>query len=219
MANVGVNSPAHGKDTVDGTEPVSSGRRRFLTATTAVVGAVGAGFVAVPFIKSWNPSARAKLAGAPVTADISALGEGQRLVFEWRGQPIWIVRRSPAVLELLPTLNDRLRDPQSENLDQQPEYAHNPTRSIKPEVSVLVGICTHLGCSPEMKAEIGPQPFDPEWKGGYFCPCHKSKFDMAGRVFQGVPAPTNLVVPPHHYEGDNTIVIGVDPASTSTGAA
>ena len=219
MANVGVNSPAHGKDPLDGTEPVSSGRRRFLTATTAVVGAVGAGFVAVPFIKSWNPSTRAKLAGAPISADISALGEGQRLVVEWRGQPIWIVRRSPAVLELLPTLDDQLRDPQSENPDQQPEYANNPTRSIKPEVSVLVGICTHLGCSPEMKAEIGPQPFDPEWKGGYFCPCHKSKFDMAGRVFQGVPAPTNLVVPPHHYEGDNTIVIGVDPASTSTGAA
>lgn len=219
MANVGVNGPAHSKDPVDATEPVSSGRRRFLTATTAVVGAVGAGFLAVPFIKSWNPSARAKLAGAPITVDITPLQEGQRLIEEWRGQPIWIVRRSPAVLALLPTLNDRLRDPKSENLDQQPEYANNPTRSIKPEVSVLVGICTHLGCSPEMKAEIGPQPFDTEWKGGYFCPCHKSKFDMAGRVFQGVPAPTNLVVPPHHYEDDNTIVIGVDPASTSTGAA
>ena len=192
-------------------EPVDTGRRRFLTATTAVVGAVGAGFVAVPFIKSWNPSARAKLAGAPISADISALGEGQRLIIEWRGQPIWIVRRSPAILELLPTLNDQLRDPLSENPDQQPEYANNPTRSIKPEVSVLVGLCTHLGCSPEMVAQIGPQPFDPNWKGGYFCPCHKSKFDMAGRVFEGVPAPTNLVVPPHHYVDDTTIVIGVDP--------
>jgi ubiquinol-cytochrome c reductase iron-sulfur subunit len=206
MANVGVVDPDR-----HGGEPVNEGRRRFLTATTAVVGAVGAGFVAVPFIKSWNPSARAKLAGAPVTADISALAEGQRLVLEWRGQPIWIVKRSKQMLDVLPTLDSRLRDPKSTNLDQQPEYAKNELRSIKPEVSVLVGLCTHLGCSPEMKAEIKPEPFDPEWKGGYFCPCHKSRFDMAGRVFDGVPAPINLLVPPHHYENDATIVIGVDP--------
>lgn len=202
MANQGVN------------DPINTGRRRFLTATTAVVGAVGAGFVAVPFIKSWNPSAKAKLAGAPVTVDISALQEGQRLVQEWRGQPIWIVKRSKAILEALPTLDVHLRDPKSANADQQPGYVQqaNPElRSIKPEISVLVGLCTHLGCSPEMKAEIRPEPFDPEWKGGYFCPCHKSRFDMAGRVFQGVPAPTNLVVPPHYYQDDNTIVIGVDP--------
>ena len=202
MANEGVN------------EPINTGRRRFLTATTAVVGAVGAGFAAEPFIKSWNPSARAKLAGAPVTADIGALAEGQRLVVEWRGQPIWIVRRSQAVLKALPTLDANLRDPKSENPDQQPAYVlkDNPEfRSIKPEISVLVGLCTHLGCAPEMKAEIRPEPFDPEWKGGYFCPCHKSKFDMAGRVYQGVPAPTNLVVPPHHFADDKTIVIGVDP--------
>jgi len=220
MANVGAGSATaelHGGSPAD--QPVNQGRRRFLTATTAVVGAVGAGFVAVPFIKSWNPSARAKLAGAPITADISALAEGQRLVLEWRGQPIWIVRRSQAILQALPTLADQLRDPQSENPDQQPEYAANPTRSIKPEVSVLVGLCTHLGCSPEMKAEIKPEPFDPNWKGGYFCPCHKSKFDMAGRVFQGVPAPTNLVVPPHFYENDSTIVIGLDGSSNSAGAA
>ena len=220
MANVGAGSTAaelHGGSPAD--QPVNQGRRRFLTATTAVVGAVGAGFVAVPFIKSWNPSARAKLAGAPITADISALAEGQRLVLEWRGQPILIVRRSQAILQALPTLVDQLRDPKSENLDQQPEYANNPTRSIKPEVSVLVGLCTHLGCSPEMKAEIKPEPFDPNWKGGYFCPCHKSKFDMAGRVFQGVPAPTNLVVPPHFYENDTTIVIGLDGSSNSAGAA
>ena len=195
-------------------KPVNTGRRRFLTATTAVVGAVGAGFAAVPFIKSWNPSARARLAGAPVTADISALQEGQRLILEWRGQPIWIVKRSQAILEALPTLDEYLRDPDSANPDQQPEYVReaNPKlRSLKPEISVLVGLCTHLGCSPEMAAEIRPEPFDPEWKGGYFCPCHKSRFDMAGRVFQGVPAPTNLVVPPHHYADDNTIVVGVDP--------
>lgn len=207
MANQGVN------------DPVNQGRRRFLTATTAVVGAVGAGFVAVPFIKSWNPSARAKLAGAPVTADISALAEGQRLIMEWRGQPIWIVKRSKAILDALPTLDGHLRDPNSENKDQQPAYITGELRSIKPEISVLVGLCTHLGCSPEMKAEIRPEPFDPEWKGGYFCPCHKSRFDMAGRVFEGVPAPTNLVVPPHHYENDTTIIIGVDPTSSSKGAA
>ena len=191
--------------------PVKTGRRRFLTATTAVVGAVGAGIAAVPFIKSWNPSARAKLAGAPVTADISGLQEGQRLILEWRGQPIWIVKRSKAVLDALPTLDANLRDTQSENLDQQPAYIKGVTRSLKPEISVLVGLCTHLGCSPEMAAEIKPEPYDPNWKGGYFCPCHKSRFDMAGRVFQGVPAPTNLVVPPHYYENDTTIVVGLDP--------
>lgn len=205
MANEGILDPVEGGGTVD------HGRRRFLTATTAVVGAVGAGFVAVPFIQSWNPSARAKLAGAPVTVDISALEEGQRLLEEWRGQPIWIVKRSKQMLDVLPTLDARLRDPKSDNLDQQPDYARNELRSIKPAVSVLVGLCTHLGCSPEMKAEIKPEPFDADWKGGYFCPCHKSRFDMAGRVFDGVPAPTNLLVPPHHYESDTSIVIGVAP--------
>ena len=198
------------------------GRRRFLTATTAVVGAVGVGFVAVPFIKSWNPSAKAKLAGAPVTADISALAEGQRLVFEWRGQPIWIVKRTKQMLDLLPSLDPRLRDPKSSNSDQQPEYVLKGDyhfRSIKPQISVLVGICTHLGCAPEMVAEIRPEPFDPDWKGGYFCPCHKSRYDMSGRVFDGVPAPFNLAVPPHHYENDTTIVIGVDPGASATGAA
>ena len=197
---------------IDGVNgPVNTGRRRFLTATTAVVGAVGAGIAAVPFIKSWNPSARAKLAGAPVTADLTGLQEGQRLILEWRGQPIWIVKRSKAILDALPTLDANLRDPQSQNLDQQPSYIKGETRSLKPEISVLVGLCTHLGCSPEMAAEIKPEPYDPDWKGGYFCPCHKSRFDMAGRVFQGVPAPTNLVVPPHYYENDTTIVVGLDP--------
>ncbi len=202
MANDGVNGP------------VDTGRRRFLPAPTSVVGAVGVGFAAVPFIKSWSPSARARLAGAPVTADISGLQEGQRLIFEWRGQPVWIVKRSQAILDALPSLDGDLRDPESRNTDQQPAYvlANNPEfRSLKPEISVLVGLCTHLGCAPEIAAEIRPEPFDPNWKGGYFCPCHKSRFDMAGRVFQGVPAPTNLVVPPHYYQDDNTIVIGVDP--------
>jgi ubiquinol-cytochrome c reductase iron-sulfur subunit len=209
MGSEGVLDPAEGSGTVD------SGRRRFLTATTAVVGAVGVGVAAIPFIKSWNPSERAKLAGAPVIVDISALAVGQRIVVEWRGQPIWIVRRSEAILEALPTLDRTLRDPMSQNSEQQPAYVlqqQPELRSIKPEISVLVGLCTHLGCSPEMVAEIRPEPFDANWKGGYFCPCHKSKFDMAGRVFEGVPAPTNLVVPPHHYADENTIVIGVDPS-------
>jgi ubiquinol-cytochrome c reductase iron-sulfur subunit len=210
-----------GSDAVDD-HLENQGRRRFLTATTAVVGAVGVGFVAVPFIKSWNPSAKAKLAGAPVTADISALAEGQRLVFEWRGQPIWIVKRTKQMLDLLPSLDPRLRDPKSANADQQPDYVLKGDyhfRSIKPTISVLVGICTHLGCAPEMVAEIKPEPFDPDWKGGYFCPCHKSRYDMSGRVFDGVPAPFNLLVPPHHYADDNTIVIGVDPGAAKTGAA
>ncbi|HZV23735.1 MAG TPA: ubiquinol-cytochrome c reductase iron-sulfur subunit [Luteimonas sp.] len=211
-----------GSDAVD-ERLENQGRRRFLTATTAVVGAVGVGFVAVPFIKSWNPSAKAKLAGAPVTADISALAEGQRLVFEWRGQPIWIVKRTKQMLDLLPSLDPRLRDPKSANSDQQPDYVLKGDyhfRSIKPQISVLVGICTHLGCAPEMVAEIRPEPFDPDWKGGYFCPCHKSRYDMSGRVFDGVPAPFNLLVPPHHYENDTTIVIGVDPgANKNVGAA
>lgn len=208
MANEAVHDPAGGED------GVNTGRRRFLTATTAVVGAVGVGAAAIPFVKSWNPSARALQAGAPVTVDISALQVGQRLIVEWRGQPIWIVFRSPAVIEALATLDSRLRDPASSNQDQQPAYVleGNPElRSLRPEISVLVGLCTHLGCSPEMAAEIRPEPFDTNWKGGYFCPCHKSTFDMSGRVFAGVPAPTNLVVPPHHYVGDNTLVIGVDP--------
>ena len=192
-------------------EEVNTGRRRFLTATTAVVGAVGAGFAAVPFIKSWSPSARARFAGAPVSQDLSALADGQQMVINWRGQPIFIARRSKAMLDTMKSLDSLLADPGSANADQQPKYAQNASRSIKPEISVLVGLCTHLGCSPEMVAEIRPQPYDPDWKGGYFCPCHKSRFDMSGRVFQGVPAPTNLVVPPHFYENDSTIVVGLDP--------
>ena len=207
MANERVLDPVEGGGTVD------LGRRRFLTATTAVVGAVGAGFAAVPFIKSWNPSARAKLAGAPVTQDISALADGQQLIVKWRGQPIYVAKRTQAMLAMLPQMEPLLADPNSENTDQQPAYAQNQWRSIKPEILVLVAVCTHLGCAPEFIPELKPQPFDPNWKGGYFCPCHKSRFDMAGRVFDGVPAPINLLVPPHHYENDTTIVIGVDPSN------
>ena len=191
-------------------EGVDHGRRRFLTATTAVVGGAGVVAVAVPFIKSWEPSARAKNAGAPVLADISKVEPGQRLSVLWRGQPVWIVNRTPALLATLPQLDSRLRDPKSE-IEQQPKYAQNETRSIKPEWLVVIGICTHLGCSPEFVPEIKPEPFDPEWKGGFFCPCHKSRYDIAGRVFQGVPAPMNLVVPPYQFVSDKQILIGVGP--------
>ncbi|MBN8263460.1 MAG: ubiquinol-cytochrome c reductase iron-sulfur subunit [Xanthomonadales bacterium] len=191
-------------------EEVNTGRRRFLTATTAVVGAVGAGFAAVPFIKSWSPSARARFAGAPVNQDISALAEGAQLVINWRGQPIFIARRSSAMLDVMKSLDNLLADPQSAASDQ-PKYAQNPTRSIKPEISVLVGVCTHLGCAPEFLPEVKPEPFDPDWKGGYFCPCHKSRYDLAGRVLKAQPAPLNLPVPPYHFESDTMLVIGVDP--------
>lgn len=202
----------------EGERPENLGRRRFLTATTSVVGAVGAGFLAVPFIKSWNPSARAKLAGAPVTQDISALAEGQQLTLKWRGQPVYVAKRSPAMLATLKQVDSLLLDPKSDNTDQQPAYARNEWRSIKPEILVLVAVCTHLGCAPEFVPELKPQPFDPNWKGGYFCPCHKSRYDLAGRVFQGMPAPANLPVPPYHFEDDATLVIGVDPANAK-GAA
>ena len=191
-------------------EEVNTGRRRFLTATTAVVGAVGAGFAAVPFIKSWSPSARARFAGAPVSQDIGALAEGAQMVINWRGQPIFIARRSKAMLDTMKTLDGLLADPQSGASDQ-PTYAQNATRSIKPEISVLVGVCTHLGCAPEFKPEVKAEPFDPDWKGGYFCPCHKSRYDLAGRVLKAQPAPLNLPVPPYHFENDTTVVIGVDP--------
>jgi ubiquinol-cytochrome c reductase iron-sulfur subunit len=189
---------------------VDHGRRRFLTATTAVVGGAGALCAAIPFIKSWEPSARAMNAGAPVLADISKVEAGQRLAIEWRGQPVWIINRTKALLDTLPLADDRLKDPKSE-VDQQPKFAQNPARSLKPEWFVVVGICTHLGCSPAFVPDIKPEPFDPEWKGGFFCPCHKSRYDIAGRVFQGVPAPANLVVPPYKFIDDKHIMIGVNP--------
>jgi len=197
-------------------EGVNQGRRRFLTATTAVVGGAGVVAAAVPFIKSWLPSARAKTAGAPVTVDVSKLEVGQMLTVggnipEWRGQPIWIIHRSDEQLKALPAQDARLRDPKSENEDQQPKFAQNEHRSLKPELLVMVGICTHLGCSPKFHGELKPEPFDDQWKGGFFCPCHKSRFDMAGRVYQGVPAPANLKVPPYKFADDKTLIIGVMP--------
>ena len=189
---------------------VDTKRRRFLVNSTSVVAAVGAGFVAVPFLSSWMPSERAKNAGAPVDVDISKLEEGRLMIVEWQSKPVWIVRRSAKTLSDLVTLDDRLSDPDSENVDQQPEYAQNANRSIKPEISVLVGICTHLGCSPTFRPDIAAADLGADWLGGFFCPCHSSKFDLAGRVYQGVPAPTNLVVPPHKYVSDNVILIGQD---------
>ncbi|MBR9727690.1 ubiquinol-cytochrome c reductase iron-sulfur subunit [Shewanella intestini] len=188
--------------------PVDTGRRRFLTAATAVVGGAGAAAVAVPFIKSWNPSAKAKAAGAPVEVNINKVEPGQLIRVEWRGKPVWVVRRTETVLNELEKLDGQLRDPASQE-EQQPDYAKNPARSIKPEFFIAVGICTHLGCSPTYL----PDSFGEQVEGvtaGFFCPCHGSKFDMAGRVFQGVPAPLNLVIPPHQYLDDNTVLIGVD---------
>lgn len=186
---------------------VNTSRRTFLVGLTCGIGAVGAAGVAVPFVKSWQPSARAENAGAPVKIDISKIDVGGRVVQEWRGQPVWVVRRSPEMLGELEKLEGELADPASAE-DQQPEYARNLYRSIKPELLVLIGTCTHLGCSPsyypEAAAQVGLE------HGGFFCPCHGSKFDMAGRVFSGMPAPTNLVVPPYRYVDDDTILVGED---------
>jgi ubiquinol-cytochrome c reductase iron-sulfur subunit len=191
-------------------EGVDLKKRRFLTATTAVVGAVGVGFAAVPFIANWQPSARAKAAGAPEEADVSGLEEGGLLRVKWRGKVCWVVHRTQQMLEDLPSLDDALADPNSEVASQQPAYCQNPTRAIKPKYFVAVGICTHLGCSPTFRPEVAPADLGPNWKGGFYCACHGSKFDLAGRVFSGVPAPTNLVIPPHSYVSDDVIMIGVD---------
>lgn len=194
----------------DGT--VNKSRRRFLIGATTTVGAVGGVGAAVPFVGSWNPSAKALAAGAPITIDIGRLESGELLgpMPAWRGQPVFVMRRDESTLSNLRDNTDHLADPASENADQQPEYAQNEFRSRKPEIMILVGICTHLGCSPQLFPEVEPQDFDPEWKGGFFCPCHGSKFDLAGRVFSGVPAPNNLRVPPHYFVDDSVIVIGLD---------
>lgn len=188
------------------TDGVEISRRTFLVGLTAGVGALGAAAAAVPFVMSWMPSARAKAAGAPITIDISKIEEGGFVVNEWRGKPVWILRRTREMVESLPKLDGELRDPQSDEVDQQPAYAKNPARAIKPEILVLLGVCTHLGCSPQYKKE----PTVELQYGGFYCPCHGSKFDFAGRVYKGVPAPLNLAVPPHFYESDNVIVVGED---------
>ncbi|MFO7763908.1 MAG: ubiquinol-cytochrome c reductase iron-sulfur subunit [Wenzhouxiangellaceae bacterium] len=200
------------KESLESLEPVADkGRRMLLLAGTGAVGAVGVGFAAWPFLASWNPSARARVIGAPVEAYIGDLEPGQLIRLVWRGQTIGIMRRTDEMVDNLAEINDELRDPESEVADQQPPYATNEHRSIRPEILVLNLHCTHLGCVPEFIPEVGAQPFEENWKGGFFCPCHKSKFDLAGRVYSGVPAPSNLVVPPYNFADSDHVVIGVHP--------
>lgn len=190
---------------------VNNERRTWLLATCAV-GGVGAAATAVPFVASITPSERAKAAGASVEVDITSLAPGQKLTVEWRGKPVWIMRRTPEQLAALEKLDGEMADPKSERTAlPTPEYAKNRHRSIKPEVFVGIGICTHLGCSPVDKFQTGAQPSLPDnWEGGYFCPCHGSTFDLAGRVFKNKPAPDNLEIPPHMYVSDNVLLIGED---------
>jgi len=199
-------------------QDVDSNRRRFLISTTAL-GVVGSGFVAVPFVMSMTPSARARAAGAPVEIDISDLKPGDIKTVEWRGKPVWVINRTPEMLNSLKSDVGELADPQSKK-SEQPAYVDPATRSVKPEIMVMVGICTHLGCSPDKRLEAGAASgLGDQWPGGFFCPCHGSKFDLAGRVWKNVPAPTNLPVPPYSFKGDKTIVVGVDPSSKTKGAA
>ncbi|MBU2862511.1 ubiquinol-cytochrome c reductase iron-sulfur subunit [Reinekea forsetii] len=181
---------------------VNKGRRRFLYIATGAVGAVGAVGVATPFVKSWFPSEKAKAVGAPVSVDISSIEAGEMRIVEWRGKPVFVVRRTPEMIETLKSadLKSRLSDPESD-VEQQPEFAKNDTRSLSEELLVIEGVCTHLGCSPKFNPEVEPQAYDSNWQGGFFCPCHGSRFDLSGRVFSGVPAPTNMVIPPHKIEG------------------
>jgi len=188
---------------------VDKSKRRVLIAATTAVGAVGAGFVAVPFITYWNPSAKARAAGAPVEADIRNLEPGALLRIKWRGKPVWVVKRTEAMLAALPTLNASLIDPTSQ-ASKQPSYCQNENRSLKPQYFVAIGICTHLGCSPEYRPQVAPDDLGPEWKGGFFCACHGSRFDLAGRVLKGSPAPINLEIPKYKFVSDSVILVGED---------
>lgn len=195
------------------TNSVDASKRRFLTtAATVVVGGAGAATMAVPFVMSMTPSARAQAAGAPVDVDLSKIIPGQQLIVEWRKKPVWILRRTDEIISDLASIDDDLADPDS-TMEQQPEYCKNDSRAIRDEILVLVGVCTHLGCSPTHvpKVEAASKGLGDNWKGGFFCPCHGSKFDLAGRVYKGMPAPTNLVVPPYRFQDDNLLVIGEDP--------
>ena len=190
-------------------QQINQGRRRFLTlATGAAAGAAGAG-VATPFILSFFPSEKAKAAGAPVEIDVSRIEPGQLITAEWQGKPIWVLNRTDAQQKELPALDGELVDPKSE-VEHQPAYAQNELRSIKPNIFVAIGICTHLGCSPTYRPDMGPADLGAGWKGGFFCPCHGSKFDLAGRVFKGVPAPTNLIIPPYKFLSDTVVLVGED---------
>ena len=191
---------------------VDKRRRRFLIAATSVVGAVGTAAVAAPFLSSWSPSARALAAGAPVEVPVGKVEPGQLLRVIWRGKPVWVVNRTKEMLGTLEGLSSQLKDPDSTNDKQQPLYAKNlyRTREGKEQYLVLVGICTHLGCSPTYRPELGPADLGAEWKGGWYCPCHGSKFDLAGRVFKNVPAGANLEVPPYYFKDDSTVLVGED---------
>ena len=195
-------------------EGVNKGRRRFLLATTSAVGAVGVGTAAVPFIESFNPSAKARAVGAPVQVSLKELEPGEIMKVQWRGQTIGILRRTPEELTDLSEVTGKLRDPDSEE-SIQPQYAQNESRAIRDEYLVVNMHCTHLGCVPSLNPSNNPPPGAENWLGGFYCPCHKSKFDLAGRVFSGVPAPTNLTVPPYSFVDDETVVIGVDAGSAA----
>lgn len=192
-------------------DSINAGRRRFLVGSTSVVGAAGVVGAAVPFVGSWSPSAKARAAGAPVRIDISRLQDGAILgpIPAWRGRPIFVVKRSAQALRALNEDPDRLTDPYSEE-PEQPNYAQNEYRSRTPEILVLVGLCPHLFCSPTPHIELRPQSFDSQWRGGFFCPCHGSRFDLAGRVYSGSPSSRNMQVPPHSFEGSDVLVIGID---------
>jgi ubiquinol-cytochrome c reductase iron-sulfur subunit len=196
------------------TDNVSLSKRRLLIAATTAAGGVAAAGAGAPFVLSLMPSERAKAAGAPVEVDLSKLEPGMMMNVEWQGKPVWIVRRTPEMLELLAKHDDQLADPKS-TVPQQPDYCNNPYRSIKPEYFVVLGICTHLGCSPTYRPEKAPADLGADWAGGWFCPCHGSRFDLAARVYKDVPAPTNLIVPPHKYLSDGRLLVGDD----SKGAA
>ena len=190
-------------------EHVDKGRRQLLTAATVVTGAVGAAFAATPFLASWKPSARAKALGAPVEIDISKLEMGAMLKVEWRGKPVWVLRRTPEMIEGLSAVDGLLADPASKASDQ-PAYATNEVRAVRPEFLVVLGVCTHLGCAPLSRFTPGDAELGADWPGGFYCPCHGSKFDLAGRVYKGVPAPTNLAIPPYTFVDDNHILVGQD---------
>lgn len=191
------------------TDPVDTSKRWFLTKAASAAGAVGVAFAASPFISSMQPSARAQAAGAPVEVDIDKLEPGQLIRVLWRGKPVWVLRRTPESLAALTKLNAKLRDPDSKESDQ-PEGARNEARAIKPEIFVALGVCTHLGCSPTYRPELAPADLGPDWQGGFFCPCHGSLFDLAGRVYKGVPAPKNLEIPPYRFISDTKLLVGLN---------
>jgi len=190
-------------------EHVDESRRHFLLVATSAVGAVGAVATAVPFLASWQPSARAQALGGPVEADISKLQMGELMKVEWRGQAIYVVRRTQEMIDKLKEHDSMLRDPNSLE-SEQPDFAKNTTRALKPEYLVLIGVCTHLGCAPQPKLSAGDATVAADWPGGFYCPCHGSKFDLSGRVLKDVPAPLNLRVPPYYFSSDATLVIGLD---------